>query len=32
MARELEISINERLLGYLRESSGLWELEYATII
>ena len=28
MARELEISVNERLLGYLRESNGLWELEY----
>jgi serine/threonine-protein kinase HipA len=29
MARELEISVNERLLGHLRESNGLWELEYA---
>lgn len=30
MARELEISVNDRLLGYLRENSASWELEYAS--
>jgi serine/threonine-protein kinase HipA len=30
MTRELEISVNDRLLGHLRENNGLWELQYAT--
>lgn len=29
MARELEISVNGRLLGHLRENNGSWALEYA---
>lgn len=28
MTRELEISVNGRRSGHLRESNGLWELEY----